>query len=552
MNSAQSLTPPQGICLEVWEKLAKAEGFRWAIAERNADGEVIGTVTRNPVGSPTRFKGSGKRGLILHWPLDSYAGSSETEPIFICEGASDTAALMMLGFDAVGIPMAGQCGKMLAAVLKGRHVVIVSDNDEAGQKGSAKLSGQLVGECASVRIIMPPGGACDARQAVVDGASAQDFGVLATQADSIPVPLLGLQRNGIESGAPRLVRLDEVEPELIQWLWPGRIALGKLTLLAGDPGLGKSFVTLDMAARLSSGLTWPDDPKTPIAPGGVVLLSAEDGIADTIRPRLDAAGADVSKIVAIESVCSIDAKGHETGRTFDLSKDIAALDTAITSVPECRLVIIDPITAYLGATDSHKNGEIRGLLAPLSALAEKYGVAIVAVTHLNKNSGGAAIYRTMGSLAFTAAARAAWVVSKDNDDPSRRLLLPIKNNIAPDTGGLAYRIEPQGVNGCPVVAWEPDAVIASADELLSQNQSNQCGGALEEAEQWLLDVPSDGPVSAAEIKETASRDGIKPRTLDRAKKSLGVNATREGYASDGRWVWASPHSAPTEPIERQP
>ena len=158
----------------------------------------------------------------------------------------------------------------------------------------------------------------------------------------------------------------------------------------------------------------------------------------------------------------------------------------------------------------------------------------------------------MGSLAFTAAARAAWVVSKDNDDPSRRLLLPIKNNIAPDTGGLAYRIEPQGVNGCPVVAWEPDAVIASADELLSQNQSNQCGGALEEAEQWLLDVPSDGPVSAAEIKETASRDGIKPRTLDRAKKSLGVNATREGYASDGRWVWASPHSAPTEPIERQP
>jgi hypothetical protein len=199
----------------------------------------------------------------------------------------------------------------------------------------------------------------------------------------------------------------------------------------------------------------------------VVLLSAEDGVADTIRPRLDAAGADVTRIVALEAIRAVSGTGRESARTFDLSRDLPALESAIRSVEGCRLVVIDPVTAYLGGVDSHKNAEIRGLLAPLGAIAERHRVAVVAVTHLNKSGGGPAIYRAMGSLAFAAAARAAWAVSKDKDDPRRRLLLPIKNNIAPDTGGLAYRIEPLGVGGCPVVAWEPDAVNVSADDALA-------------------------------------------------------------------------------------
>ncbi len=427
---------------------------------------------------------------------------------------------------------------------------MLPDHDEAGEQYAREIvrQAQEVG-ARSVRIVrltqlmpeLPPSG--DLAD-VVEHAHTQSESLeeLRTRLQSL-VQLADHEEEEHIDGMPVIVWLDEVQPERVNWLWPGKIARGKLTVLAGDPGLGKSFVTLDIAARLTSGLAWPDAPGTPIEPGGVVLLGAEDGIADTIRPRLDAAGADVSRIVAIEAVHSVNANGNKAGRAFDLTSDIRALETAIRAIDNCKLVIIDPISAYLGETDSHKNGEIRGLLAPLATLADKHGVAILAVTHLNKNTGGAAIYRTMGSLAFTAAARAAWIVTKDNDDPDRRLLLPIKNNISADTGGLAYRLEP-GEGGLPIIAWEPDTVNLSADSVLGQHTSNSINGALEEAKQWLLDVLSDGPVPARDVKESAQRDGVASRTLSRAKQVLGVSSTREGYSSSGRWLWAMLHSVP--------
>lgn len=539
------LHPPEGVPDWAWTKLARAEGSRWAISERDASGEVIGTAYRHADGTKTCAPG-GKRGLILDWPLDAYSGTSADRPVFICEGASDTAALLGLGLDAVGVPMAGQCGAMLADLLADRHVVIVSDADEAGRRGAAKIAEALRSRCASVRIIDPPDDAKDAREAVIAGANADAFVSLARSAHSMtpkPAPI---------SGAPVIVRLSDVIPESVSWLWPGRIALGKLTVIAGDPGLGKSFLTLDIAARVSRGSEWPDAPGITTTPGGVVLLSAEDGVADTIRPRLDAASADVDRIVALEAIRSVGDNGREAARSFDLSRDLLALESAIQSVEGCRLVVIDPVTAYLGGVDSHKNAEIRGLLAPLGAIAERHGVAVVAVTHLNKANGGPAIYRTMGSLAFTAAARTALAVSKDKDDPRRRLLLPIKNNIALDTGGLAYRIEPLGVADRPVVVWEPDPVNVTADDALAGDRNEGGGGAFDEAKDWLRDILSDGPIPASEVKRRAKDDEIKARTLDRAKKALGVTATREGYASDGRWVWAMPHSAPTRSKNANP
>lgn len=347
-------------------------------------------------------------------------------------------------------------------------------------------------------------------------------------------------------GAPVIVRLSDVKPEPVAWLWPGRIALGKLTLIAGDPGLGKSFVTLDMAARVSRGLAWPDAPGVATTPGGVVLLSAEDGVADTIRPRLDAAGADVARIVALEAIRSIGDNGRESARAFDLSRDLRALEEAIRSAEDCRLVVIDPVTAYLGSADSHKNAEIRGVLAPLGAIAERHRVAMVAVTHLNKSGGGQAIYRAMGSLAFAAAARAAWMVSKDNDDPRRRLLLPIKNNIAPDTGGLGYRIEPLGVGGCPVVAWEPDPVNMSADDALAGDRVGGGRTERDDAAAWLRDHLSDGPKLARDVFTESKAAGFTKRTIDRAKPVAGVRTRKEAFG--GGWVWEL--GAPAQ--ERQP
>ncbi len=354
------------------------------------------------------------------------------------------------------------------------------------------------------------------------------------------------------SCGPVLVNLCDVQPEPVRWLWPGRIPLGKLTLLVGDPGLGKSLVSLDLAARVSKGQLWPDGAQA-IEASGVVLLSAEDDPADTIRPRLDAAGADVERITALTAVAQYDPEsGAEFHKAFSLQRHVPVMETAIGRTPDCRLVVIDPISAYLGSVDSHRNAEVRGLLTPLADLAARLGVAIVAVTHLRKNTDGPALYRAMGSLAFVGAARAVWLVTKDKDDPRRRLVLPVKCNNAPDDVlGMAYRID-GGPNAAPTIDWEPDPVKLSADEALATSCADEGRrSAREEAVAWLEDMLGAGPVPAKAMLAAAERDGIKPRTLDRARAELGVVPEREGFAGQGRWVWRLPHRAPPDFIDRQ-
>ncbi|MDO8629885.1 MAG: AAA family ATPase, partial [Phycisphaerales bacterium] len=362
--------------------------------------------------------------------------------------------------------------------------------------------------------------------------------------------------DGAIIATPVLKRLSDVTPRPVEWLWSGRFAIGKLTLIAGDPGLGKSFVTLDMAARVSTGTPWPDRRGDPIPAGDVILLSAEDDLEDTIRPRLDAAGADVTRITAIQGVNYYDPDTQrDTIKSFNLEVDLPALESAIGKSTDCRLIVVDPISAYCGRADGHKNTDVRALLAPLAKLAADHRVAVVAVTHLNKGGGANALYRAMGSLAFVAAARAVWLVTKDADNPSRRLFLPAKNNLAPDDRtGLAYSLFANGPDDAAVVAWEADPVTIRADEALAAESgcSSDRTTALAEAVAWLRDQLADGSKPAKTVKEAAEADGIAKRTLDRAKADLGVEATRDGFS--GPWVWKLPecHSAPTESEERQP
>jgi len=341
-----------------------------------------------------------------------------------------------------------------------------------------------------------------------------------------------------KDGSPVMVRLSDVVPEPIDWLWQGRIALGKLTLIAGDPGLGKSFMTLDIAARVSRGLGWPDNRNQPMASGRVVLLNAEDALADTIRPRLDCAGADVAKIIAITAINVISVTGISQERGFDLSRDILAIESAIQSMSDCRLVVIDPISAYMGGVDSHNNAEVRGLLAPLSTLATKYGVAVVIVSHLNKSGGAQAIYRAMGSLAFTAACRAAWVVIKDKKDEKCRLFLPIKNNIAQNIGGLAYRIQPLPSGGANVV-WDADPVTMSADDAMSSDHDGSGDRSeRDDAKEWLTSLLTDGPRSATFCEQEAKSAGYSIATVRRAKNALRIVSKKDGF--NGGWEWALP------------
>jgi putative DNA primase/helicase len=327
--------------------------------------------------------------------------------------------------------------------------------------------------------------------------------------------------------------VNQVERQELEWLWPGRIPLGKLTLLAGDPGLGKSFVTLDMAARVSRGECWPDLPLLKQTPAGVVLFNAEDDLADTIAPRLDRAGADDTRILAVEGVAI-----QEKRRHFSLEVDLPRLEEVLRDHPETRLVIIDPIAAYCGKVDSHKNSDVRGLLAPLAELAARYRVAVVSVTHLSKSGGNKAVYRAMGSLAFAAAARAVWAVVKDTDDPQRRLFLPAKMNLAGDPSGLAYRITDGRV------AWESGSVHLHADDAFAaeaaaaERKPMHRGGERREAAEWLKEQLAEGPTAATEIIETGEQYGFSKRTLQRALTSIDGERRKESF--EGAWMWYLP------------
>ena len=331
-----------------------------------------------------------------------------------------------------------------------------------------------------------------------------------------------------------LRRMSEIEAQKLAWLWPGRIPLGKMTLFAGDPGLGKSFVTLDIVARVTQGAKWPDGARNDLA-GNVILLSAEDDPSDTIRPRLEAAGADLDKVHILEAVRHIKPNGESSLDHFSLQTDITALQDAAVS-RDVRLIVIDPISAYLGSTDSHVNAKVRGLLAPLTALAQTLRFSLVIVDHLSK-SNRPALYRPNGSIGFTAAARAVWFFAKDPDAAEQRLMLPGKLNLAPEQTGLGYALK-QSEPGIVAVAWG-EAVTMTADSVLQPEAAEERSERLEAAD-WLREHLAAGPVSAKQLKKDANSAGLSWITVRRAQELLGIKPGKNGF--DGGWSWQLPTS----------
>lgn len=236
----------------------------------------------------------------------------------------------------------------------------------------------------------------------------------------------------------QIVRLSDVEPESVSWLWPERIPLGKLTILDGDPGVGKSTLTLDLAARLSRDDSMPDGAYPELEERrGTVLLTAEDGLADTIRPRLDAADADPEKIAALRTVAP---NGKSRLPTVH---DVEQIEAAVEAV-DAALVVVDPLVAYLTAdTDSHRDADVRQALAGLQKLAEERDLAVLAIRHLNKSDGNNPIYRGGGSIGIIAAARAGLLVAPDPDAPNgeRQVLAVTMSNLADEPPSLAFRVE---------------------------------------------------------------------------------------------------------------
>ena len=326
----------------------------------------------------------------------------------------------------------------------------------------------------------------------------------------------------------------DIQEEDVEWLWPNRIPLGKLTVLIGDPCVGKSFLTMDIAGRISNGTPWYDTQDTPNRAGTVIILSAEDDAADTMKPRLRAHGADFRKVHVLHGVKRPESDDKDAIDSFSLERDIAVLEEAIARNPDTRCVIIDPVSAYMGEkVNTHRDSDVRRVLEPLSRLAARRRVSIVAVMHMRKGGSDKAVYRAMGSLAFVAAARMAWLVTRDAEDKELRLLLPVKCNLCETPEGLAFRIEEPGV-----LQWQAYTPTITADEAVEEQKPKRTSKRTL-AVQWMREALKNGPVESDTLKAEAQRLGICWRTLCRGLDDVG-NEIQPFKVVDGestRYYW---------------
>lgn len=306
--------------------------------------------------------------------------------------------------------------------------------------------------------------------------------------------------------------MSDIEAQEIEWLWYPYIAYGKLAIVQGDPGDGKTTLILNLAAKLTKGEGLDENMKV-TEPMNVIYQTAEDGLADTVKPRLLQAGADCEKVLVID----------------ESEKSLSMLDERIEEAlikTGARVLILDPIQAYLGSgTDMNRANEVRNMTKRLAALAEKYKCAIILIGHMNKAAGNKAAYRGMGSIDFYAVARSVLLVGRVEGEPNIRAMVQIKNNLAEFGHAKAFRLSEEGFR------WLGDYEI-TADEVLGGyapkiNKLEQAKDLLRELSKELEKVESNS------IYDMAKEQNISKRTLENAKREMGIRAKRE----NGSWYW---------------
>jgi len=350
----------------------------------------------------------------------------------------------------------------------------------------------------------------------------------------------------VEEGRPprkgrqaRLVNMADIEPEEVSFLWEPYLPIGKLTLLEGDPGAGKTFLALQIAAAISAGFPLPGPDGVPAGkkePEKVLYMSAEDGLNDTIRPRLDRMEADPENVY-----CLTGWKDEQSGKQGLITlKDIKVIEQALIETRPAFLVV-DPLQGYLGAgVDMHRANETRPVMANLAGLAEKYKVALLCVRHLSKAQSGRAIYRGMGSIDFTAAARSIMLAGQDPDQPEKRAIIHLKSSTAQEGPAIGFELSPEGF------FWTGLSDM-TAGSLLKADTQDEDKSAMSEAVEFLSEVLSDGPVAAKQVLAEAEDLDISKRTLERAKTKLKVRSIKEG----GQWLWKAAKTAKNGEVENE-
>lgn len=331
----------------------------------------------------------------------------------------------------------------------------------------------------------------------------------------------------------KLINMETVEVEQIEWLFYPFIPYGKVTIIQGDPGEGKTTMVLQIIAKLTKGeeilprqentaeakdgveTAADSDMKlseSPIEPVNVIYQTAEDGLGDTIKPRLLAAGADCSRVLVIDD------------REQPLTMLDIRLEEAIVQT-KARLVVLDPIQGFLGAeVDMHRANEIRPLMKRVAVLAEKYHCAIILIGHMNKNSNGKSSYRGLGSIDFQAAARSVLIVGRIKDEPEIRVVCHVKSSLAPEGKSIAFRLDKE-----TGFEWIGEYDI-SADDLLSGDSRGQKS---RKENEFLLEILANGGMAQRKIEEEAEKRGIKKKTLRNAKLELEIDSVKRG----NQWFW---------------
>ena len=313
------------------------------------------------------------------------------------------------------------------------------------------------------------------------------------------------------------IKLSEVPPEDIEWMWYPRIPIGHLTALEGDPGEGKSYITQSIAADASQGRAFFEEASG--APRTILFFSAEDHLGATVRPRIEAMGGDLDKIFVDDDPFGFDKKGFAIMRGYlnDLYPG---------------LIVIDPIVNYLPDTvDMHRANEVRGVLKILAGMAAEFHLAVIIVRHLSKGSTSKAIYRGQGSIDFSAACRSVLMAGHDPDDASKKGLAQIKSNLGPLSDPVGYSV----ADG--VFEWTGDTDL-TVSRMLAPEGGHSSGNAVKEAREFLREALQDGPKEANLIKKDAKTLGITTYTLRRAKDAMNVVVAKETFA--GGWKWSLP------------
>lgn len=437
------------------------------------------------------------------------AARQKGRTVYVVEGEKDADTLARAGEMAVcGVGGAGSWLTQYSHQLDGFDVVVIADNDEPGQDHARKVVRSLDGIAAGVALVSPSYGKDVTDQ--LDAGYGLDTLVPMSLEETLEV-----------------LRADMVRERPVSWLWDGYLPAGKMVMVEGDPGDGKSVMTCDLAARFSTGAPLPDGSKTTAT--DVIMISAEDDPEDTIRPRLRVAGADLRRIHLVVG-------GAQEGTPFDLARDLPALELLVTSTG-AKVIFVDPLMAFMpAAINAYSDHEVRRALHPMTRMAQRNGTTIVVVRHLTKGR-TKAITAGGGSIAFIGAARAGYLVGPHPDDEAKRVLTPVKMNVGQLPAALGYQIlssdSTNPTTSPPVVRWDDEPLEYSAQSVLD-GDNGEDPGAYDMAQEFLVEILSENHsgMTWQDITRAGKREDHSEATLRRARRKV-AKVVRNPIDRDG-------------------